>query len=75
MVKKYLIFLFFLLILSPVFSQFSEDIESSEVFAPFVSRLKATLNDARIILTWNDSSDVQGQNFRDKISFTGIPMK
>lgn len=63
MEKKYPIILFFLLILSPVFAQFSEEIESSEVFAPFVSRLKATLNEATIILTWNDSADVTGKDF------------
>jgi hypothetical protein len=63
MEKKYFIVLLFLFIFSPVYSQFSDDIESSEVFAPFVSRLKATLNEATIILTWNDSSDVSGQNY------------
>ncbi len=56
-------FIFFLLINCPVFAQFSEDIETSEIFAPFVSRLKATVNEGTIVLTWNDSVDITGKIF------------
>lgn len=36
--------------------------QPNAVFAPFVSRLKATVADYQIKLTWKDSSDVQGED-------------
>ncbi len=57
------LFIFLFLINLPIFAQFDEDISTSEVFAPFVSRLKATVNDANIILTWNDAEDITGENY------------
>jgi len=34
-----------------------------EVFAPFVSRLKVTVEDSSIKLTWKDSEDVEGEKY------------
>jgi len=37
-------------------------IQGDVVFAPFVSRLKATKRESSIVLTWRDSPDIQGSN-------------
>jgi hypothetical protein len=54
---------------------FCQDL-SKAIFAPFISRLKATVFDSRIKLTWKDSADVLGENliyrFTDEISDKNI---
>ena len=57
------LFIFLFLFNTPVFSQFDEDISTSEIFAPFISRLKTTVHDGTIVLTWNDSEDITGENY------------
>ncbi|MEW5817754.1 MAG: hypothetical protein AB1798_20460, partial [Spirochaetota bacterium] len=37
--------------------------QQQTVFAPFVSRLKATITDSSIKLTWQDSTDIDGKYF------------
>ncbi len=37
-------------------------IQGDVVFAPFVSRLKATKRESSIVLSWRDSPDIQGTN-------------
>lgn len=37
-------------------------IQGDVVFAPFVSRLKATKRESSIVLTWRDSPNIQGTN-------------
>ena len=51
--KKLLVLLFFVPLLLPS--------QSSEVFAPFVSRLKARAEPSNITLTWRNSKDLQGE--------------
>ena len=47
----------------PLLGQTSGETEDAEqVFAPFVSRLKAKASDSSITLTWRKSDDVQGNN-------------
>ncbi len=47
-----------------------------DVFAPFVSRLKARAEKSKIILTWDDSKDVKGTNliyrYREEITSDNI---
>ena len=57
------LFIFLFLFNTPVFAQFDEDISTSEIFAPFISRLKTTVYDGTIVLTWNDSEDITGENY------------
>ena len=45
-----------------IFITFWAWVQESEVFAPFVSRLKASAENNSIKLTWEDSKDVSGRN-------------
>jgi hypothetical protein len=38
----------------------AQQAQSSEVFAPFVSRLKAVADESGVVLTWRKSSDIDG---------------
>lgn len=40
----------------------AQEADNREVFAPFVSRLKAKTDGSSILLSWKDSVDVDGQN-------------
>jgi len=42
----------------PLLSQ--DDVDATEVFAPFVSRLRVSVRDPQVRLTWRDSEDVSG---------------
>jgi len=44
------------------FPALAQESAEQEVFAPFVSRLKATSEGSRILLTWRDAEDVEGTN-------------
>jgi hypothetical protein len=54
---RYVIF-FFLLIHLNILTAFGQQ---QEVFAPFISRLKATVEGTTVKLTWKDSEDIDGQ--------------
>ena len=60
--KIILLFLFSLSFSVLLFSQNNKEENSPEVFAPFVSRLKAKAVESGIKLTWKDSKDVKGTN-------------
>ncbi len=59
--KKILTFVIFLSILSSISSGYAQTV-NIDVFAPFVSRLKARAEKTQIVLTWDDSKDVKGVN-------------
>ena len=52
----------FAFILISVLRLSGQQAESSDVFAPFVSRLAAEVQDTGVLLTWRDSADVSGWN-------------
>jgi len=58
--KKTAVFLLLLTFTLPLFSQSSS---SSELFAPFVSRIKAVVNDQEIVLSWKDSPDLENSSY------------
>jgi hypothetical protein len=68
-----------LLIILLLFSQNSLFCQTDDdtVFAPFVSRLKASSQGLNIILTWKNSNDVQGKKYiyRHDIEITDISFK
>ena len=53
-----LIVILLLLCALPVFAQ--DDADATEVFAPFVSRLRVSVRDPQVRLTWRDAEDVSG---------------
>jgi hypothetical protein len=72
MIKNAVVFFAFCALL-PMAAQSSNDpTEGDVVFAPFVSRLKATTRDSSIVLTWRDSPDIEGTSlvYRHKEEIT-----
>jgi len=54
--------LFMVLLALTAFPTLAQENAEQEVFAPFVSRLKAVSQGSRILLTWRDAEDLKGTN-------------